>query len=72
MRKKPKNADWYGWHDFEKLADREGYGEDSDDWSAWWECWKAAIDAKVEKMLTNEVQQDLRKWAADLAGKETQ
>jgi hypothetical protein len=41
MRKKPQDGDWYGWRDFEKLADREGYGEDSEDWGNWWECWKA-------------------------------
>ena len=41
MRAKPENADYYGWVSFEKYADENGIGEHEDDWTEWWNCWKA-------------------------------
>lgn len=40
-REKPEDAEFYGWDKFELRADEEGYGEYTEDWQAWWECWKA-------------------------------
>ena len=46
-REKPKNANFYGWRDFEKYADENGFGDDFTDWEAWWECWKAGFIAAM-------------------------
>jgi len=35
----PKNATYYGWQQFNMLADREGVGEDPDDFMPWWVFW---------------------------------
>ena len=39
-REKPEDAEWYGWDVIQDKADENGWGEQTEDWMAWWECWK--------------------------------
>lgn len=43
-RKKPVDGDFYGWRAFERWGDKEGIGVETEDWMAWWECWKAGYN----------------------------
>jgi len=47
-REKPEDADLWDWDAFQAHADRNGYGEYTDDWSPWWECWKAGYSAAMQ------------------------
>jgi len=40
----------YCWEEFQNWADANGVSlEHEDDWKPWWECWRAAIDAKKQQ-----------------------
>ncbi len=49
MREKPKNADFYAWEQFCKWADANGVGKHEDDWTPWWDCWKAAYSEGMQE-----------------------
>ncbi len=44
MRERPLNALDNMWGEFETWADENGIGTDTDDWTAWWNCWVTAVD----------------------------
>jgi len=48
-RKKPENGDVYEWRQFEVWADANGIGIHEDDWTIWWDCWKTAWLAYLDR-----------------------
>ena len=57
MRMKPVGVPEGAWNKFETMADEEGYGIDTADWDAWWECFYAGYRVGLEfvdKILENE------------------
>ena len=41
----------YCWDEFVDFCEDNGIGlEYKEDWGAWWDCWKAAIDAKMASL----------------------
>lgn len=47
-RERPDDAE-LGWEAFETWADENGVPENTDDWSAWWECWTRGYEVGYEK-----------------------
>lgn len=48
MRKKPSNADFYRWDQFNEWADLNGIGTHADDWTPWWDCWRRAYSIAMQ------------------------
>jgi hypothetical protein len=42
MKEKPPYADLYNWNKFVAWTQLNGIEDHTDDWTAWWDCWKYA------------------------------
>lgn len=49
MPKKPKDAEWYKWTAFLEWSENNGISLDcEEDWTPWWNCWKAGYSAAMQ------------------------